>query len=632
MREKSMNFNTIRSEEFSKIKLIIWDLDETFWNGTLSEGEIEIPGSHKQLIVDMLDTGVMSSICSKNDFDNVNSHLESNGLSKLFVFKSIDWTAKGYRVKHIVEDMHLRFENVLFIDDNPSNRGEVSHVCDGIMVADVDVIPELCNYFSNVEKKDLDRKRLRQYYVLEEKNKQQKNSGNLEEFLLKSNIQVKINKDCLEKIDRIADLIARSNQLNFTKRRDSKEQLCALFMNDNVDCGYVSAKDNFGDYGIVGFYAIKEGKAIHFTFSCRILGMGIEQYVYRAIGQPEVEIIGEVVSKLEEPEVTWINVENNDKTVSEQANIGNKMVIHGPCDLSSIFAFIKETPNIIKEFNFVNKRGVSIEQRNCTTHIREYRSFDEKVRTGDVIQKLPFYDKEMYRTAIFDNDNVFVMISLFTDPNLAMYKEKATGLIVCFGDYWYDLTDDKRWNEYLGQKRYLHNCIFTKRDLQHIRNNFEYLGRIQPEQIVDNIDYIYKHLCKGCHLILTLQSETPFETTNQDYIYNGIWPKLADREERHVYNKRLNSGIKAWAIEKENVHFLDFNNYIVGPESFGDHISHFTREVYYKMSCELVEIIRSNSTVSIKNQNKIEAMVMSMLRDLKYRLHLIKKRIFKRKC
>lgn len=32
------------------IRLIIWDMDETFWNGTLTEGEIEIPDAHKELI------------------------------------------------------------------------------------------------------------------------------------------------------------------------------------------------------------------------------------------------------------------------------------------------------------------------------------------------------------------------------------------------------------------------------------------------------------------------------------------------------------------------------------------------------------------------------------------------------
>lgn len=628
MEGKRMTLNTINSEEFSKIKCIIWDLDETFWRGTLSEGDVDIPEAHRQLIIDMVDAGVISSICSKNDFDMVDKKLQSYGLSDLFVFQSVDWTSKGYRVKHIVEEMHLRFSNVLFVDDNPSNRGEVCHVCEGIMVADVDIIPELCSYFRNVKKTDTDRKRLKQYAVLEEKNRQQKSSGNLEEFLLKSNIQVEIGKNCLKYIDRITELIARSNQLNFTKKRDSKEQLCALLRDDNVECAYVRVKDNFGDYGVVGFYAVKDGKLIHFTFSCRTLGMGIEQYVWCMLGKPKIKIIGEVASNLEEPKVTWINVKNNDKKIiEEQASIGNKMVIHGPCDLSSIFAFIKETPNIIKEFNFVNDKGVSIEQRNCTTHIREYHAFDEKVQTSSRIKKLPFYDKEMYKTAIFDKDNAFVMISLFTDPCLAMYKEKRTGLIVCFGDYCYDLTDENRWDEYLGQKPYLHNCTFIEEDLRYIGDNFEYLGRIQPKQIVDNINYIYRHLCEGCQLILTLQSETPFETTNQDYMYDGIWPRLADRVERHIYNKRLNDDIKRWAIGKDNVHFLDFNKYIIGQESFRDHISHFNREVYYKMSSELVEIVRNNSCIHIKNQNKIEILLISMLRKLRRGIHLIKKRI-----
>lgn len=34
---------------FEDIKLVIWDLDETFWNGTITEGEIEIPEENRYL-------------------------------------------------------------------------------------------------------------------------------------------------------------------------------------------------------------------------------------------------------------------------------------------------------------------------------------------------------------------------------------------------------------------------------------------------------------------------------------------------------------------------------------------------------------------------------------------------------
>ena len=51
--------------QFEKIKLIIWDLDDTFWKGTLSEGGVIIPDEHINLIKNLTDAGIVNSICSK---------------------------------------------------------------------------------------------------------------------------------------------------------------------------------------------------------------------------------------------------------------------------------------------------------------------------------------------------------------------------------------------------------------------------------------------------------------------------------------------------------------------------------------------------------------------------------------
>ena len=53
--------------QFDKIKLVIWDLDETFWQGTFSEGNVEIPDQNRRLIALLTDIGIVNSICSKND-------------------------------------------------------------------------------------------------------------------------------------------------------------------------------------------------------------------------------------------------------------------------------------------------------------------------------------------------------------------------------------------------------------------------------------------------------------------------------------------------------------------------------------------------------------------------------------
>ena len=53
--------------QFDKIKLVIWDLDETFWKGTFSEGNVEIPDRNRNLLALLTDIGIVNSICSKND-------------------------------------------------------------------------------------------------------------------------------------------------------------------------------------------------------------------------------------------------------------------------------------------------------------------------------------------------------------------------------------------------------------------------------------------------------------------------------------------------------------------------------------------------------------------------------------
>lgn len=49
------------------IRLVIWDLDETFWRGTLTEGGIsEYVREHHDTVIELARRGI-TSICSKND-------------------------------------------------------------------------------------------------------------------------------------------------------------------------------------------------------------------------------------------------------------------------------------------------------------------------------------------------------------------------------------------------------------------------------------------------------------------------------------------------------------------------------------------------------------------------------------
>ena len=119
--------------KLADIKLVVWDLDETFWQGTVSEEKISLIPEHIQFVKDLTDIGIVNSICSKNDFEVVENALKNAGIRDYFVFPSIDWSAKGHRIKNIIDTMRLRAVNVLFIDDNVQNLEEAKHFCPGVI-------------------------------------------------------------------------------------------------------------------------------------------------------------------------------------------------------------------------------------------------------------------------------------------------------------------------------------------------------------------------------------------------------------------------------------------------------------------------------------------------------------------
>ncbi len=124
------------------VKLVIWDLDDTFWRGTLSEGPVDLDPDRIELVRALNRRGIVNAICSKNDEAPVRAELEAAGMWDEFVFARIDWTPKGPRVARIIEDAQLRPENVLFVDDRASNLGEAEHYAPGLQTAGPEILGE----------------------------------------------------------------------------------------------------------------------------------------------------------------------------------------------------------------------------------------------------------------------------------------------------------------------------------------------------------------------------------------------------------------------------------------------------------------------------------------------------------
>jgi FkbH-like protein len=425
------------------IRLVVWDLDETFWRGTLTEGGISaFVAEHEQIVIELANRGIMNSICSKNDFDAVKSILEERGIWQYFIFPSIDWSPKGTRVARLVETVGLRPPTVLFIDDNPGNRAEVASVADGVQVVDETVIGLLLRDARLLGKDDRSLSRLNQYKALERKKADEQVAGgdNLD-FLRSSNIIVEIEHNVEAHLDRVVELINRTNQLNFTKRRLSEDasvaraQILEQMKSFQKQAGLVKVRDKYGDYGFVGFYLLRAYKTSlnleHFCFSCRTLGMGVEAYVYQLIGRPPLKVAGDVLSDpIHAPQVNWINVQSDE----DDAVKGGKKIpgfyLRGGCDLQAIghYATIV-AKDIAGEYN--TQRGVM--------DVRLDHSLTSSLAvTGDYLRIMTDLEILGYRREDFESDVLnkknpgAYLFSFGPDAWSGIYENIETGTLVPF--------------------------------------------------------------------------------------------------------------------------------------------------------------------------------------------------------
>lgn len=568
---------------FDKIKLIIWDLDNTLWKGTLSEGKVDLTASNIALIRMLSDRGIINSISSKNDPGPVEEKLREASIWDYFVFNNINWDEKGSQIEEKLKIMGLRSGNVLFIDDNIRNLEEAKFNLPDLMTAEPNIIPYIISYFSRIIPADTAHSRLDQYKLLERKTKARSVStgSSKEEFLYDSNIRITINRNCLEELDRIHEMVMRTNQLNYTKNRDNKDLLTRQITNDWNDCAYIRVSDRFGDYGIVGFYCYntREKSMEHFLFSCRVLGMGIEQYVYCKLGYPSFSIKEPVASKLSNGEkVPWIR-ESDEEAVTEDRLIRNRVriLLKGPCDMSAIEPYLSGA-NITTEFNYVNEYGFVTTGQNHTVHIRESEELSES-EIEDILNEVPFIIKGDFTTKLFSEKYHVICFSMLQDLAAGLYRNKITGHYISFSGRNNDLTNPEHTEKYLKKKIDGHGFPFTVDIISGFKEKWEFVGNTPLELLLGNLDFMYENIPGKPLIILLLGSEIDYDDNPEDY--HGLC---------ELY-REINPVIKAFAEDHERIRVIDPTEFIHSQADFADCINHYSRQVYYEIAGRICEYI-----------------------------------------
>lgn len=566
---------------FDKIKLVIWDLDDTFWQGTLSEGKVTFLEKNIRLVQDLTDCGIMNSISSKNDASHVNSVLQQLKLDSLFVFNDINWDDKGVQIRQKLADMGLRAENTLFIDDNARNLEEACYMNKGIHTAAPGIIPYLSNYVYSCRAADLGHKRLAGYKVLEKKRTVRKQFDTQEAFLFDSNIRIAVMHNCPDELDRIEELVRRTNQLNFTKVRSSREELSRMLSSDWKDSGYIKVSDKYGDYGIVGFYCYdrQKNRLEHFLFSCRILGMKVEQYVYQKLGCPKIDVIQPVAGELEQgTSVPWIS-EKEGITHSPDASGGNRVriLMKGPCDMSAIESYLTGG-KVTTEFNYINNCNFITAGQNHSMHIWESANC-QGTEIDTILSEVPFLTQGDFETMLFRKKYHVVCYSLLPDCHAGLYRNKQTGLYVSFGSVNFDLTDEKNISGYIDGTCTNHLFCFTEKIIRDFAQKWEFVGTTPPELLIRNLEYMYEYALGKPRFVLLLGSEIEYEGKNEEF---------ADHAPRH---KVINSLVREFAKDRQRITLINTTDFIHSQADYEDCINHFSRNVYYDLATAVCSCI-----------------------------------------
>jgi FkbH-like protein len=553
------------------VRLVVWDLDETFWRGTLTEGGIFWRDDSQAIVVELARRGIMSSICSKNDFETVKALLIERELWDYFIFPSIDWSTKGDRIKQIVESVQLRPQSVMLIDDNPLNLEEAKYFAPGIQVASDAIIPSMLSNPLFTGKDDQTLTRLNQYKVLEARKadeareKGAAGGGNLA-FLKGSGIRVRIENDVEAHIDRAIELINRTNQLNFIKRRlpenleEARKILRGEIANLSTQAGLIEVSDKYGDYGYCGYFQIAtlRDKTVlrQFCFSCRILDMGVEAWVYQRLGKPVLTVRGDVLSNPSaHPDVDWIRLvtdpvgSRGDGEAAQEPALGS-VAARGGCNLWPLAHYFRvASPQVVAEFNTV--RGgklVLLDHSLCLRHAIL------GVTQQQIEAVTPFgFVLEDFNTNYFtySGDRPIWIFSNWVDIGTKLFRHNRTGMIIPY-----------------KQSRYQMN-------INVLENMEAYLATEFSPMVYGKGEFM-----KTLSMIF---SKIP----SYGIMFAFLIPESVRKDGKLIINRarmNFNLWLGETAATYSNVRLLNMSDFINDDsEILNDQCSHFHRKVYHRL-------------------------------------------------
>src|SRR5262249_49781653 len=138
----------------------------------------------------------------------------------------INWRDKAENLVELVRDLNLGLQSVVFIDDNPAERGRIAEALTEVLVPDWPRDP--CRFADALRQLDCfdqpsltveDRSRIKMYVEERKRTENKRAVGSIEDWLNGLGVRVNIDAVGAANLARAVQLVNKTNQMNLRTRR-----------------------------------------------------------------------------------------------------------------------------------------------------------------------------------------------------------------------------------------------------------------------------------------------------------------------------------------------------------------------------------------------------------------------------
>ena len=268
-------------------KCVIWDLDDTLWDGICLEGQVTPRPETVETIETLRDRGIIHAVASRGDETVATETLRRFGLDGLFITARINWLPKSTNIAGIARAVNLPLDALAFVDDDAFERAQVEFMLPDVRVYPADRASELPREsgFEAGATTAEGAARSRLYQEEQARSAAADAFATREDFLHDCRMRLSLRPAEARDIPRVAELMRRTHQMNSTGLLLTGDELDGIIRGTGEGRTLYVAEltDRFGWCGIISTTLLvargAETEMQLFAMSCRVMGRGVERAI-----------------------------------------------------------------------------------------------------------------------------------------------------------------------------------------------------------------------------------------------------------------------------------------------------------------------------------------------------------------